>query len=209
MNLASESLIISDKIHKNNYFIDNDSISGEVVINLEKFGIKEFEHSSITIELNGMMSTEGYRSELININKVIQSTGTLTKNSNFGFNFKEVNFPYPTFKGNLAEIKYSLKASITKNFLNLAAHNEKEIVIISLENERKKNVNVKITSEMISDTFSSIISHINNNEYIKGNLIIKEIYNLKNQNRGNYENVEIECINVHLKMREILISKIF
>lgn len=200
-------MIISDKIHKNNYFIDNDSISGEVVINLEKFGIKEFEHSSITIELNGMMSTEGYRSELININKVIQSSGTLTKNSNFGFNFKEVNFPYPTFKGNLAEIKYSLKASITKNFLNLAAHHEKEIVVISLENERKKNVNVKITSEMISDTFSSIISHINNNEYIKGNVTIKEIYNSKN--RGNYENLEIECINVNLKMREILISKDF
>lgn len=70
-------------------------------------------------------------------------------------------------------------------------------------------VNVKITSEMISDTFSSIISHINNNEYIKGNVTIKEIYNSKNQNRGTYESVEIECINVHLKMREILISKIF
>lgn len=152
-----------------------------------------------------MTTSDGYKSDLINISKVIQSSGILTKNSNFGFNFKEVNFPYPSFKGNLAEIKYYLKASITKKFLNLSAYSEKDITIISLEKEKRKNTNVKITSEVMLNSHLLIISHINNFEYIKGSISVKDIYNKQRNSEIN----EIICLNVNLKMREILISKLF
>lgn len=50
-----------------------------------------------------------------------------------------------------------------------------------------------------------IISHINNFEYIKGSISVKDIYNKQRNSEIN----EIICINVNLKMREILISKLF
>jgi len=182
-------------------YIDKDTISGEITLNLIDVNLESFEHNGLSIELMGTMTTaDGYNTEFLHLLKDIESAGVLIKNSSYGFCFKEVNLPYESFKGELSEIKYILKASIAKNFLNIKSKEEVGIRVIAFPTIPKliPQINMDIChSNFISMEFRILESKISTKGVICGSVKIKEV------------NIQVESIEIDFIKRETLIGSRF
>jgi len=163
---------------ENILYMDKDTISGEVSFDLKEFNIESFEHNGIAIELIGtFISSDGTLTELIHLQKELDSPRSLTKNVSFGFSFKEVNLPYESFKGKLGEVKYMLKASITKPFLNTKSYEEQKFIVVSAENNNIINPSIKadvVFSNFLNLEISFFQTNFNLIEAVCGSVRIGE-----------------------------------
>lgn len=111
-------------------YMDGDSISGEVTIDMSELKGEAFEHGGIKLELFGCITCEGVETKFLHQTKDLDSEGVISKTSNYGFSFKEVNLPFESFKGSLFQVVYFLKATIVKSFLNLKSFHDEHIKVI-------------------------------------------------------------------------------
>jgi hypothetical protein len=204
INNDSKNNIINNKSITHSFnpvYLDKDTISGEVLINLREFDLEQFDHTGITIELIGTMTTvDGYFSELIHITKDLESQGLLTKDCSFGFSFREVNLPYESYKGKLSEIKYSLKASISKKFLSIKHKTDVELKVISFP--EVPTLIPQLNSEICHSNFLSMEiqmfeTRINTRGVIIGSVKMKDV------------NLITKSFEICLIKRETLIGIVF
>lgn len=159
-------------------YTNEDTISGEVSINLSHSNITSFEHGGLKIELIGLLINKNKNTNILsNIKSTIKSSiesnfknssnkelqnnastankdndndyemqityyskeldqpGIITKNSNYGFSFKDVKLPLDSYNGNSFDIIYKLKATLFKPFLNIKTTGEKFFKVINFNNK--------------------------------------------------------------------------
>ena len=183
-----------------NVYVDKDTISGEVNFNLDKFDLQEFDHQGITLELYGKMKCEdGYQTDIIHLRKDLEGPGVLKQNSNFGFVFKEVSLPFESYKGDLVEIFYELKATINKSF-GIKSTDKVEIKILSIPTVPK--VIPQVTNSIcfanhISLDFKLLEAKIKLNSVITGSIKCKTC------------NINTSSVEIQLVKRETLIGIVF
>ena len=147
-------------------FASNDSISGEVELNLSEYNIDSFEHGGLRIELIGsILISNKQQIDIIHFSKDLDNAGILTKDTSYGFTFKEIELPYESYNGTSVKIVYYLKATLTKPFLSLKSTEEVKIKVVILPNEECKVLfNPKIINELEYGNECNIISEITNSK---------------------------------------------
>lgn len=95
-------------------FYDRESVTGKVIINLNK--IKKLEHQGIKVELLGLI--ESYQdkknvSRFITLAKDLEPPGILTNEiTNLTFSFTNVEKQYETYRGNNMMVRYLVRVTI-------------------------------------------------------------------------------------------------
>jgi vacuolar protein sorting-associated protein 26 len=183
-------------------FTDGDTISGEIFLNLKDVEVESFEHSGVTIELIGVMTThDGNKTELIRLSKELDCAGIISKNVSYGFSFKEVNFPFESYYGELCSIRYYIKASIGKSFLSIKTREELDITSIKLPtNNKSTNYPLEVEascSQLIGFVLKLLDYHIAFDGIIVGSIKFKEL------------RVTTKQLFIQIIKKETLISKYF
>lgn len=96
-------------------FRSEEDVTGEVQVQVQQNS--EFEHIGVNIELIGkignpheynflIVHSDYTSAEFINLSKELEPPGTMTSSCKYNFIFKKVTFPYETYDGTHATIKY-------------------------------------------------------------------------------------------------------
>jgi len=132
-----------NKIKEYPTFYDNDEISGNIELKLNKN--KSLIYEYVSINLYGMLFINSGKSKIeTEIYKESQElTGKKSPDiitneiTTFSFNFTPKIKPYETYIGNIIQIKYYIKAIIRTNNINSPPLIEKEMEIACLKPEKK------------------------------------------------------------------------
>jgi vacuolar protein sorting-associated protein 26 len=96
-------------------FYDRESVTGKVIINLNK--TKKLEHTGIKIELIGLIEhvqDKKNLSRFIALAKDLEPPGTLTTEiTNLTFSFTNVEKQYETYRGNNMMVRYVLRVTLS------------------------------------------------------------------------------------------------
>lgn len=169
-------------------------------LNLKDVKIDSFEHNGITIELICIMKTiDGYSNKLLHLTKELDCSGIISKNASYGFSFNEVEFPYESYKGELAEIKYILKGTVGKNFLNIKSTDELEFNVVFIDKyEGTPSYPLKVgfaSLNIINCELQILEAVLQKEDVLVGTLKIKEV------------NIQTKSIFIELVKREFLVGK--
>lgn len=155
---------INEEDIKELIFMDKDTVSGELTIDLTDINADSYEHNGISIEVVGVLTTkDGINSEILHLSKDLDSPGTIGKRANYGFSFKEVVLPYESFKGVIAEVKYFLRATLKKNFMSSKIYQELPIKVIAIS--EAPLVNFSLDCELVNDIDCSITYKLDSSKF--------------------------------------------
>lgn len=144
--------------------MDRDTISGELTIDLTDINAESYEHNGISIEVVGLLTTkDGINSEILHLSKDLDSPGSIGKRANYGFSFKEVVLPYESFKGNISEVSYFLRATLKKNFMSTKIFQDIPIKVVALS--EAPLVNPSLNCEMVNDIDCSITYKLDSTKF--------------------------------------------
>lgn len=123
-------------------FYDREDVTGKVILNLNK--LKKLEHLGIKFELTGLIEQLNDKknvSRFITITRDLEPGGIITNEiTNLSFEFKNVEKPYETYRGNNVIVKYTLKVTVLSKMRQVsqetefAVINPRDINMLSTEN---------------------------------------------------------------------------
>lgn len=175
--------VIRDKeaLNKVPTFYDRESVSGKVIINLNK--LKKFEHTGIKIELLGVieqLNNKGNASRFITLTRDLEPQGFLTNEiTTLPFNFSNVEKQYETYRGTSIQVRYLLKASIAASVRDIGAEIEFGVINPDTMVTLTKDVN-PIKLEVGIEDWLHLIFEVEKNKYhlkdiVSGQVTFKKV----------------------------------
>jgi vacuolar protein sorting-associated protein 26 len=184
-------------------FNDRESISGKIIINLNK--IKKYEHQGIKVELFGMIENLQDKksvSRFISLAKDMDPPGTLTTEiTTLPFTFTNVEKQYETYRGANMQVRYIVKVTIAGKMLNVTA--EQEFAVINPQPESillKDNEPIKLEvgiEDWLHLVFELDRSKFHLKDCLVGNVTFKKV------------SIRLKSMEIQLIKREIITSNYF
>lgn len=102
-------------------YYDGETVSGRVNVTLKKPGSK-LEHQGIRIDLIGQIELyfdRGNHHEFLSLVKELARPGDLIQNTNYPFEFANVEKPYEVYVGSNVRLRYFLRVTITRRITDI------------------------------------------------------------------------------------------
>lgn len=157
-------------------FLDGETVSGTVDINLKKAGVK-LEHQGIRIEFIGQIEVyydRGNQHDFISLTKDLARPGELIDQRNsFQFEFSNPEKPFESYMGTNVKLRYLLKVTIVRRLTDIVK--EMELIVHTLSSYREE-MNQNIKMEVGIEDCLHIEFEYNKNKYHLRDVIVGKIY---------------------------------
>lgn len=145
-------------------FHDRETISGKVIVNLNK--LKKFEHTGIRIQLVGCIEhfqDKKNSSKFITLNRDLEPPGIINNDiTQIPFKFNNVDMQYETYYGLNMRVYYYLEVIMTASVRNILA--EQEFGVINEEDSPITTLD-KIKLEVGIDDWLHLVFEVERNKY--------------------------------------------
>ncbi|KAJ8298564.1 hypothetical protein KUTeg_022624 [Tegillarca granosa] len=155
-------------------YYDGETVSGKVNVTLKKQGSK-LEHQGIKIEFIGQIELyydRGNHHEFTSLVKELARPGDLTQNTNYSFEFLQVEKPYESYTGANVRLRYFLRVTIVKRLSDVVR--EQDIIVHTLSQYPEMNNSIKM--EVGIEDCLHIEFEYNKSKYHLKDVIVGKIY---------------------------------
>ena len=170
------------------YFRANDEIKGECT--LIPYDANPFIINNLKLELIGEIHTKNldYKLEFIYITQELSNEEELVFEKKYPFSFNKISGNYESYNGEIFEIVYFLRVTLSTSILDLKKYEERIIYIYrpitdefyhSISYSKIEHILGRIGTENIKIIFNLDKNKFFINEPIRGKIIISEINNIK------------------------------
>ena len=170
------------------YFRANDEIKGECT--LIPYDANPFIINNLKLELIGEIHTKNldYKLEFIYITQELSNEEELVFEKKYPFSFNKISGNYESYNGEIFEIVYFLRVTLSTSILDLKKYEERIIYIYrpitdefyhSISYSKIEHILGRIGTENIKIIFNLDKNKFFINEPIRGKIIIREINNIK------------------------------
>jgi len=153
-------------------FYDGESVSGKVNVVLKG---RKLEHQGIKVEFIGQIELfydRGNHHEFTSLVKELATPGELTNNTNFDFEFVNVEKPYETYTGANVRLRYFLRVTVVRRISDLVK--EMDIGVHTLSTYPEMNSSIKM--EVGIEDCLHIEFEYNKSKYHLKDVIVGKIY---------------------------------
>ncbi|XP_050408629.1 vacuolar protein sorting-associated protein 26B-like [Patella vulgata] len=155
-------------------YFDGETVSGKVNVTLKKPGSK-LEHQGIKIEFIGQIELyydRGNHHEFTSLVKELARPGELVQNTNYNFEFQQVEKPYESYTGANVRLRYFLRVTIVKRLSDVVK--EQDIIVHTLSHYPEMNNSIKM--EVGIEDCLHIEFEYNKSKYHLKDVIVGKIY---------------------------------
>lgn len=155
-------------------YLDGESISGKVNVNLKKPGVK-VEHHGIKIEFIGQIELyydRGNHHEFTSLVRELARPGELSQTVSYDFEFVQVEKPYESYTGTNVKLRYFLRVTMVRRLSDLVK--EQEILVHALSHYPEMNNSIKM--EVGIEDCLHIEFEYNKSKYHLRDVIVGKIY---------------------------------
>lgn len=155
-------------------FYDGETVSGKVNVKLKVPG-KKLEHHGIKIEFVGQIELfydRGNHHEFTSLVRDLAPPGELTQNTNYDFEFVNVEKPYETYTGANVRLRYFLRVSIIRRISDISK--ELDLAVHTLSSFPEMNNSIKM--EVGIEDCLHIEFEYNKSKYHLKDVIVGKIY---------------------------------
>lgn len=155
-------------------YYDGESISGKVRVFLKKPGQK-LEHQGIRIEFIGQIEVyydRGNHNEFCSLTKHLAQSGDLTQNTDFRFEFTQVEKPFESYTGANVKLRYFLRVIIARRLSDIVR--EFDILVHTLSTYPDGGSNIRM--EVGIEDCLHIEFEYNKSRYHLKDVIVGKIY---------------------------------
>ncbi|KAH3687223.1 hypothetical protein WICPIJ_001818 [Wickerhamomyces pijperi] len=136
----------SGKVERLPLYHDGESISGTVTFRVKEG--KRVDHSGVKIQLYGSIETiNGQRDDFLTLSHDLALPGELTHSETFGFNFKDVEKRFETYRGTNVVVNYSVKVTVLRKSADISKSKKFAVQVYSNPTDLKKSIKLDIGIE--------------------------------------------------------------
>ncbi|CAB3409216.1 unnamed protein product [Caenorhabditis bovis] len=161
-------------MHDHYLYYDGESIMGTVHVNLKKANQK-FEHQGIRIEFIGQIEVyydRGNQQDFISLTRELARPGELTQNTQFPFEFHNVEKPYESYMGSNVKLRYFLRVTVVRRITDITR--ELDLAVHALSSYPDNDSSIKM--EVGIEDCLHIEFEYNKNKYHLQDVIVGKIY---------------------------------
>ncbi|XP_034943903.1 vacuolar protein sorting-associated protein 26B-like isoform X2 [Chelonus insularis] len=154
-------------------YYDGETVSGKVIVSLRKAG--KLEHQGVKVEFIGQIELyydRGNHHEFTSLVKELARPGELTHNTEYTFEFANVEKPFESYTGSNVRLRYFLRVTIVRRLSDLVK--ELELVVHTLSSYPDMNNPIKM--EVGIEDCLHIEFEYNKSKYHLKDVIVGKIY---------------------------------